>query len=186
MKTLLVGDRLGGVLFDVQKCRDGMETAGFESWEKDQRQTIIGIIGYLVRMVEDMDQIDLDETKAVQDKEPEIQVPNNPRIVPCSHTSKRTYLLASPFYGQSVSWCINCGAFGIDGTWTLPERPANNPRIVRFAEEFFHVMRDDASLLCGSNERGRGAVNINASQAKFDEVTCPACIQVVSVFGRRA
>lgn len=164
MKTLLMGDRIGGVLFDVQRYRES-SLGKFESElgldeSANPRHRLIATIADLVKVVEDMDRVDLDETKAQQMvTEPpvcknigrrgpcdcEVCMPpgtefrsqwarNNPRIVQCAHTSKRTYLLASPFYGQNVSWCINCGAFARDGVWDLLERPANNPRIVETSD----------------------------------------------------
>ena len=58
MKTLLVGDRLGGVLFDVQQYR-GMMATDLRAPPVDRRTQLIACIANLVSIVEEMDDAEI-------------------------------------------------------------------------------------------------------------------------------
>ena len=95
MKTLLVGDRLGGVLFDVQQYRAGM----ISNKPFDHRTRLIACIANLVELVEAND-----EAALKGDYISQAQENTNPRIDDYPRCEDREH----DRYGQRKTDCSEC------------------------------------------------------------------------------
>jgi len=69
MKTLLVGDRLGGVLFDIQQWRQNNPNGWNGQESLGSRDRLIATIACLVQLVEQIDEAELHSNPRIGDYE---------------------------------------------------------------------------------------------------------------------
>jgi hypothetical protein len=105
MKKLLVGDRLGGVLFDVQQFRSNMMR---QHLRFDMRERLIACIAYLCELVEQIDESKLHPNPRIepptgQEQIDESKLHPNPRIEP---PTGQTVLC--DFHEEQVKECGVC------------------------------------------------------------------------------